>query len=81
MQENQNILNLSDIQTQTIDGKTVYIIEYDSKDTYGASMHIREYYAESNQFFHSFAIITDSAYYGENSKAAISEFEKTLKFN
>lgn len=43
MQENQNILNLSDIQTQIIDGKTVYIIEYDSKDTYGASMHIREY--------------------------------------
>ena len=81
LQENKNILNLSDLETKNISGKTVYIIEYDSKDTEGSMMHICEYYAESNQVYHCFAVLADTIYFGENAKNAISEFEKTLQFN
>jgi hypothetical protein len=81
MQENKNILNVSEIETKKIDGETVYTIEYDNKDAEGLMMHIREYYVESNKVFHVFAILSDTIYSGENIKNAISEFEKTLKFN
>ncbi len=81
MKENKNILNVSETETKTINGKNVYIIEYDNKDTDGSTTHVREYYAESNQVFHCFAIFVESIYFGENVKNAISEFEKTLRFN